>query len=153
MNKRCTWLVITATAVALCGSACSSSGSGSETTSAKTPAADSASLPSLIPTPANSGPPKGPDPLSNNGIHMHYQVNGSPSDVMNAYKAAFTNKGWSLETIVTSDGGGGGGATYTGTHGDAYSVIDGGGYANTTYIDVCAWPTKPADPNCTRSQR
>ena len=58
-----------------------------------------------------------------------------------------------VTTIITSGGSGGGGATYTGTHGEAYGVFDGGGFNTTTYLDVCAWPTKPAEPNCSRSQR
>ena len=53
-----------------------------------------------------------------------------------------------MTPVVTSAGG----ATYTGTHGDAYGVFDGGGYQNTTYLDVCAWPSKPANPNCWRCQ-
>jgi hypothetical protein len=93
-------------------------------------------------------------PIPDNGIHMHFQVNGSPNDVMNAYKTALEGKGWSVTTIVTSGGGGGGGgATYTGTNGDAYGVFDGGGFNTTTYIDVCTWPSKPSNPNCSRGDR
>jgi hypothetical protein len=32
-------------------------------------------------------------------------------------------------------------------------VFDGGGYQSNTYIDVCTWPTKPANPNCRRGER
>lgn len=107
-----------------------------------------------MPTPADTQQTKGPDPIADNGIHMHYQVNGAPSDVMNAYKSALEGKGWQVTTIVTSTGGGGGGgATYTGTHGDAYGVFDGGGFNTNTYIDVCTWPAKPANPNCNRGDR
>ena len=90
-----------------------------------------------------------------NGIHMYFQVNGSPNDVMGpAYKTALEGKGWSVTTIVTSGGGGGGGgATYTGTNGKAYGVFDGGGFNTTTYIDVCTWPSKPSNPNCSRGDR
>ena len=48
-----------------------------QATTATTPS-DSAQLPSLIPTPANSQTTKGPDNIPDNGIHMHFQVNGSP---------------------------------------------------------------------------
>jgi hypothetical protein len=156
-------LIAAAMMVGLVASACNGSNSGTQTTgatsatsnsSAATPTGDSTQLPSLIPTPANSQPPKGPDNIPDNGIHMYFQVNGSPTDVMNAYKAALEGKGWSLTTIITSGGGGGGGgATYTGTHGDAFGVFDGGGFNSTTYIDVCAWPSKPSNPNCTRGGR
>lgn len=163
-----------ALAIGLIASACGSSPSSGSTTSAATSAAsnttaaatttaqataattpsDSAQLPSLIPTPANSQTTKGPDNIPDNGIHMHFQVNGSPNDVMDAYKTALEGKGWSVTTIVTSGGGGGGGgATYTGTNGDAYGVFDGGGFNTTTYIDVCTWPSKPSNPNCSRGDR
>ena len=83
---------------------------------------------------------------------MYYQVNGAPTAVLDAYKAALEAKGWDVTTITTSgNDGGGGGATYTGTNGDAYGVFDGGGYQSTTYLDVCTWPAKPANPNCNRS--
>lgn len=172
MRRNVYALVAAAATVGLVASACSGSDSGTQTTAATsatsssaaagtattpataaTPTVDSTQLPSLIPTPADSQPAKGPDSIPDNGIHLHFQVNGSPSDVMNAYKAALEGKGWAVTTIVTSAGGGGGGATYTGTNGDAYGVFDGGGFDTTTYIDACAWPSKPANPNCTRGGR
>lgn len=145
-----------AVAVALTGTGCSSSDSGtkaSPATSSTGAAVASSQLPALVPTPANSQPPVGPDSIGDNGIHLHFQVNGAPIDVMTAYKAALEAKGWAVTTIVSSGGAGGGGATYTGTNGNAYGVFDGGGFKTTTYIDVCAWPAKPANPNCTRGDR
>jgi hypothetical protein len=104
----------------------------------------------LVPAPAGTQTTKGPDSIADNGIHLRFQVSGAPADVMNAYKAALGTKGWEVTTVMTSGGGGGGGATYTGTNGAAYGVFDGGGYQDKTWVDVCAWPTKPADPNCVR---
>jgi hypothetical protein len=173
VNRNAYPVAVTALAIGLIASACTSSSNSSTTTSAATSAApnttaaatttaqataattpsDSAQLPSLIPTPANSQVTKGPDNIADNGIHMHFQVNGPPTDVMNAYKTALEGKGWSLTTIISSAGGGGGGATYTGTNGDAYGVFDGGGFNTTTYIDVCAWGSKPSNPNCSRGDR
>lgn len=134
--------------------------------SAETPAAQSTSshaahaavsadeLKALVPTPANTGTSKGPDGIADNGIHLFYQVTGEPTEAMNAYKAALESKGWEVTTIVSSgSGGGGGGATFTGTHGDAYGVFDGGGFQTSTFIDVCTWPAKPANPNCQRGGR
>jgi hypothetical protein len=124
------------------------------TTSVSAAAPPSVDLPSLIPTPADTQQTKGPNQIADNGIHMFYQVNGAPNDVLNAYKSALEGKGWQVTTIVTSAGGSsGGGATYTGTHGDAYGVFDGGGFNTSTFIDVCTWPSKPANPNCSRSER
>ena len=167
MRRNTYALVAAAMTVGLVASACNGSNSGTQKTdatsaasssaaatttsqaTAATTAGESAPLPSLIPTPANSQQTKGPDTIADNGIHMYFQVNGSPNEVMAAYKSALEGKGWAVETIVTS----GGGATYTGTHGDAYGVFDGGGFNTSTYIDVCSWPSKPANPNCARSDR
>jgi hypothetical protein len=121
---------------------------------APAPGGESAQLQSLIPTPANTQQTNDPDSIPDNGVHMHFQVNGVPNDAMAAYKTALEGKGWSVTTIVTSGGGGGGGgATYTGTNGDAYGVFDGGGFESTTYMDICTWPSKPVNPNCTRGGR
>ncbi|MGV0717168.1 hypothetical protein ABQE93_17355 [Mycolicibacterium sp. XJ662] len=139
-------------AVGLVVSACTGSEAG-EQASDNTSKANNADLPSLIPTPAGSQQTNGPDDIADNGIHMHFRVDGAPVEVMDAYKAALEGEGWSVTTIVTSGGEGGGGATYTGTHGDVFGVIDGGGYDRTTFVDVCAWPSKPAEPNCSRGER
>lgn len=118
-----------------------------------TGAPNGAATAALLPTPADVQQSRGPDDIADGGIHLHYQVNGAPDAVMRAYKDALQGKGWALTTIISSSGGGGGGATYTGTHGDAYGVFDGGGYADTTYIDVCTWAAKPANPDCSRGDR
>ncbi|WP_029108643.1 hypothetical protein [Mycobacterium sp. URHD0025] len=161
MTNRTATCFIGALAIGLAATACSpvtekaaaTTTTAPPTTVTTTTAASGEALVSLLPTPADVQQTKGPDGIADGGIHLHYQVNGSPNDVMNAYKNALQGKGWALTTIITSSGGGGGGATYTGTHGDAYGVFDGGGYASTTYIDICAWPAKPANPDCSRGDR
>ncbi|MDT5090892.1 MAG: hypothetical protein QOH60_255, partial [Mycobacterium sp.] len=81
------------------------------------------------------------------GIYLHFFVTGAPTDVMGAYKSALEANGWTV-TVESGGGGGyGGGATYTGTHGDAYGVFTGGG-SNSTDVGACAWPSKPADTHC-----
>jgi len=105
-------------------------------------------LQSLIPAPANAQRTDGPDSIHDNGIHLHYLVNGSPNDVMNGYKGALQGKGWAVTVQNSGGGGGGGGATYTGTNGNAYGVFTGGGYGGTTDVDACAWPTKPSNTDC-----
>ncbi|GLE52568.1 hypothetical protein ATCCBAA256_21310 [Mycobacterium montefiorense] len=115
---------------------------------ATTTSAAPTDLRSLIPTPANTQRTDGPDSIADNGIHLHFLVNGSPSDAMGGYKAALEGASWAV-TVVSSGGGGeGGGATYTGTNGNSYGVFSGGGYGSTTDIDACAWPAKPANPDC-----
>lgn len=156
-------LAVLALSVGMTASACNSTSgtvneattaAGSTTAQASTsaPVASGTRLQSLLPTPANNQQTKGPDSIADNGIHMYYQVNGAPAAVLDAYKAALEAKGWDVTTITTSgNDGGGGGATYTGTNRDAYGVFDGGGYQSTTYLDVCTWPAKPANPKCNRS--
>lgn len=139
--------------VAGCGSG-SDSAKGSSSAASASAAASPAQLQALVPTPAGTAQTYGPDALADNGIHLSFKVTGSPTDVVTAYKAALEGKGWAVTTIVSSDGGpgGGGGATYTGTHGDNYGVFDGGGHGTETYLNVCAWPAKPAQPNCSRKR-
>ena len=134
--------------------ASTSATSTSTASSASAGAAGPAQLQALVPTPAGTAQTYGPDAVADNGIHLKFKVTGSPTDVVTAYKAALEGKGWTVTTIVSSDGGpgGGGGATYTGTHGDNYGVFDGGGFGTETYLNVCAWPTKPTQPNCSRKR-
>lgn len=143
--------------VAGCGGgsdAAKGSSSAASTSTASAAATSPAQLQALVPTPAGTAQTYGPDALADNGIHLSFKVMGSPTDVVTAYKAALEGKGWAVTTIVSSDGGpgGGGGATYTGTHGDNYGVFDGGGFGTETYLNVCAWPAKPAQPNCSRKR-
>lgn len=116
------------------------------------PAAAPADLQSMIPVPADVTMTKGPDPIANKGIHLHYEVKGAPNEVMTSFEKALEGKGWDVMTIVASGSDWGGGATYTGTKGSAYGVFDGGGPSDMTYIDVCVWAAKPTDPNCARSR-
>ncbi len=105
-------------------------------------------LQSLKPTPANTQRTDGPSSIANNGIRMHFMVNGSPIAVLDVYKAALEGKGW-IVTVASSGGwGDAGGATYTGTRGDTYGVFTGGGAGSTTDVSACAWPSKPANTNC-----
>lgn len=155
--RRCSAAAVTALALSLIGSGCAKP-SEAPVAETKTPAGQTAStstdLKTLVPAPANATVTKGPDSIADGGSHLYFEVNGAPSDVMAAFKSALEGKGWAVTTIVSSgNGSGGGGATYTGTHGDAYGVFDGGGYKTTTYIDVCTWPAKPANPNCNRGGR
>jgi|ERR1700761_5297513 hypothetical protein len=105
-------------------------------------------LQALVPTPANTQRTDGPDSIQENGIHLHFLVNGAPNDVMGAYQTALQGKGWAVTVQNSGGGGGGGGATDTGTNGSSYGVFTGGGYGGTTDVDACAWPAKPSNTNC-----
>jgi len=126
--------------------------SRNKTTTTASPATTTTSantdLQSLIPAPANTQRTDGPGSIHDNGIHMHFMVNGSPTDVMDAYKTALEGKNWSLTVASSGGGGGGGGATYTGTNGAAYGVFTGGGYGDTTDVEACVWPSKPSTTHC-----
>src|ERR1700761_3721367 len=143
-------LVAAAMAIGFVASACSSSHNSATTTTSSATAtqASAAQLQSLIPTPANTQRTDGPTSVPDSGIHMHFLVNGGGTDVLNAYKTALEGKGWTV-TVVSSGGWGpSGGATYTGTQGNTYGVFGGGGNGSTTDVSACAWPSKPANPNC-----
>jgi len=129
-------------------SATTTSSSMSSSASATTGAGAGTDVQSLIPTPANAQRTDGPDSIADNGVHKHFGVNGSPSSVMDSYKAALESKGWTVSVLDSGGGGGGGGATYTGTNGNAYGVFAGGGYGGSTDLDACAWPSKPSNPSC-----
>lgn len=107
-------------------------------------------LAALVPAPANTTTTKGPDPIADNGVHRYFEVNGAPTEVMNDFKTSLQGKGWELTPVSSRSGGerDGGGTTFIGTLGEAYGVFEGGGYQSTTYIDVCTWPQKPANPDC-----
>jgi hypothetical protein len=146
MSRSTYALVATAIAIGLVASACDSSPNSA--TKATSPAT-ATQLQSLIPAPANARRTDGPTSIPEDGIHMHFLVNGSATDVLDAYKTELEGKGWAV-TVVSSGGwAGSGGATYTATHGDIYGVFGGGGDSGSgTDIGACAWPSKPANPNC-----
>ncbi|BBZ33706.1 hypothetical protein [Mycolicibacterium confluentis] len=130
--------------------------SGTTTAQVSPAPQSSADLPALIPAPAGAQETKGPNDISDGGVHVFFRVEGEPGAVMDAYQSELEAKGWQVTVITTSEGGkdsGGGGAVFTGTLGDAYGVIDGGGYEDKTFVDVCAWPSKPAKPVCDRGGR
>lgn len=141
----------TTTATVTASSSAPGSTAASTTAASSAPASTTATgasndLSSLIPEPPNVEQSNGPNNVEGGGIHQHYKVAGAPLDVMNAYKASLESAGWNLTVKRSGGGAGGGGATYVGTNGDAYGAFDGGGHANTTDLNACVWPTKPAKP-------
>lgn len=145
MSRNTYALAAVAVAIGLVAPACSSSHNSATTT---TSAASAAQLQSLIPTPANTQRTDGPTSIPNSGIHIHFLVNGGGSDVLGAYKTALEGKGWTVTVVASGGWGPSGGATYTGTQGNTYGVFGGGGNGSTTDVSACAWPSKPANPNC-----
>jgi ABC-type glycerol-3-phosphate transport system substrate-binding protein len=138
--------LVAATLLGLALSGCSSS----------EPAKSATDLPELIPEPGGASESKGPNDIPDDGVHMFFRVDGEPGAVMDAYQSALEAEGWEITVVSTSGGDnarGGGGAILTGAHGDAYSVVDGGGWEGKTFVDVCAWPTKPDKPVCDRGER
>jgi hypothetical protein len=145
MNRNTFAVAAAAMAIGLVASAC---GHSSNSATATTSPVSATQLQSLIPTPANTQRTDGPTSIPDSGIHLHFLVNGGGTDVLGAYKTALEGKGWTV-TVLTSGGWGpSGGATYTGTQGTTYGVFGGGGNGSTTDVSACAWPAKPANPNC-----
>lgn len=135
-------IFVAAAAIGLVATACSNSPNSSTATStsatasktmtasvsqATTTTSANTDLQSLIPVPANTQRTDGPDSIQENGIHLHFVVNGAPADVMGAYKTGLQGKSWSLIVDSSSGGGAGGGATYTASNGNAFGVFSGGG--------------------------
>lgn len=144
-------------AIGLIAAGCGSSSDSSVTTetetvtisaTATTDATNGTDLQSLIPTPADSQETDGPDSIGENGIHMHFKVDGAPVATMDAYQADLESKGWAVTVRNSGGGDRGGGAAYTGTNGDAYGVFSGGGHGTRTHIEACVWPTKPSNTDC-----
>jgi len=102
----------------------------------------------LVPTPANTQLTDGPASIPDNGIHTHFLVNGSATDVLGAYKTALEQKGWAVTVVSSENWRGAGSATYTATRGATYGVFSGGGTFERTDLNACAWPSKPSHPNC-----
>ena len=100
MSRNTYALVAAAMAIGLAASGCS--GSTNSATKTSSPAS-ATQLQSLIPTPANTQRTDGPDTIPDSGIHLHFLVNGSSTDVMDAYKTALQGKGWAV-TVVSSGG-------------------------------------------------
>jgi len=145
MGRNICALAARAMTIGVVASAC---GHSSDSATATTSPVSATQLQSLIPTPANTQRTDGPTSIPDSGIHLHFLVNGGGNDVLGAYKTALEGKGWTV-TVVTSGGWGpSGGATYTGTQGSTYGVFGGGGNGSTTDVSACAWPAKPANPNC-----
>jgi hypothetical protein len=145
MNRKTYALVAAAVAIGLTASACGSASPSATKTPSPAPATQ---LQALIPTPASTQRTDGPESIPNNGIQMHFLVKGSSTDVLDSYKTALEAKGWAV-TVVSSGGWqGDGGATYTASQGDTYGVFTGGGADGATDVKACAWPSKPANPNC-----
>jgi hypothetical protein len=145
MSRNIYALAAAAMAIGLVGSACGSSPNSATTT---TSPASATQLQSLIPTPANTQRTDGPTSIPDSGIHIHFLVNGGGTDVLGAYKTALEGKGWTVTVLSSGGWGPSGGATYTGTQGNTYGVFGGGGNGSTTDVSACAWPSKPANPNC-----
>jgi hypothetical protein len=161
MSRQKYSLVAAAFAIGLVASACGSSSNSSTNSSAQatspatatstqaTSAVTATQLQSLIPTPANTQRTDGPTSIPDNGIHLHFLVNGPATDVLDAYKTSLEAKGWAVTVVASGGWGPSGGATYTATQGDIYGVFNGGGGSTgTTDVGACAWPSKPANPDC-----
>ena len=151
MNRNTYALAAAAAAIGLVASGCNGSTDSAPTSTSATSSNSPASagqLQSLIPTPANTQRTDGPDSIPNSGIHMHFLVNQASADVMNAYRTALEGKGWTVTVVASGGWQGSGGATYTATQGDTYGVFSGGGNASNADVSACAWPSKPANPNC-----
>ena len=137
--------------------ACSSGGSSSSATTTTVAAARKTStggtsattVTDLAPACPSSGSPSSTDAIPGGGTHTHYTFATTDyASIVTACDSGLRAAGWT----VTSTGGGGygqyGGGGGTATKGSVYGTFDVGSSGSGSYLDVCVWPTRPADTNC-----
>ena len=142
--------------------ACSSGSSSSTSTTMKpttattgamssttSPAASTTSFP-YCPSPKVAATQTGTKAIGSGGTETDYSVTTAKySDLLAVCQTGMTQNGWT----VTSSGGGGANSQYGGgglsaTKGSSYAAVEAGSGGSTVYLNVCVWPSKPADTNC-----
>lgn len=82
------------------------------------------------------------------GTHIYYTSRQSAQDVMSAYRSTLEADGWTIDSMGGGGSAWGGNAGLTASKGAEYLVMSIGGETGATNIDLCVWPSKPADDNC-----
>ena len=143
-------LAVLATACSSGGSATPTTSGGATATTAST-AARAATITGrdLAPACPSSGTPAATDAIASGGTHTSYTFATTDyASIVTACDSGLRAAGWT----VTSTGGGGygqyGGGGGTATKGSVYGTFDVGSSGSGSYLDVCVWPTRPADTNC-----
>ena len=143
--------------------ACSSGSSSSTSTTMKpttattgamssttSPAASTTSLTPYCPPTNVAATQTGTKAIGSGGTETDYSVTTVKySDLLSICQIGMTQNGWT----VTSSGGGGANSQYGGgglsaTKGSSYAAVEAGSGGSTVYLNVCVWPSKPADTNC-----
>lgn len=88
------------------------------------------------------------DALAGGGQHVYYVSSEGFGQVVAGYEATLQAAGWTVQGSGGGGYGGYGGGGFTATHGASYLVVNAGGGNGVTHIDVCVWPSRPADDNC-----
>jgi hypothetical protein len=144
--------------LALLMAGCSSGGSAAPTTTAAgTPTtaasktADTAvtTVTNLSPACPGSGSPASSDAVHGGGTHTYYTLATTDyASVVTNCNSALTAAGWTVASTGNNGYGryGGGGSTVT--KGARYAVFAVGSSGSRTYMDVCVWPSRPANTNC-----
>jgi len=133
-----------------------SSGSGSSTAttgamnSTTSSAASTTSLTPYCPPTNVAATQTGTKAIGSGGTETDYSVTTVKySDLLAGCQTGMTQNGWT----VTSSGGGGANSQYGGgglsaIKGSSYAAVEAGSGGSTVYLNVCVWPSKPADTNC-----
>ena len=103
----------------------------------------------LAPACPSSGTPASSDAIQGGGTHTYYTFATTDyASLVTTATTALTAAGWTVASTGNSGYGqyGGGGSTVT--KGVRYATFDVGSSGTRTYMDVCVWPTKPANTNC-----
>ncbi len=129
------------------GSSTATTGAMSSTTSS---AASTTSLTPYCPPTNVAATQTGTKAIGSGGTETDYSVTTVKySDLLAACQTGMTQNGWT----VTSSGGGGANSQYGGgglsaIKGSSYAAVEAGSGGSTVYLNVCVWPSKPADTNC-----
>jgi hypothetical protein len=94
-----------------------------------------------IPDPPNSKP-LGAGAVASGGQKASFTSSAEPAAVVAAYMETLPTVGWAVTGSVGGGSSYGGGAVLRATKGPNYLVINAGGPAGTTFVNICVWSSK-----------
>jgi hypothetical protein len=100
-----------------------------------------------VPDPPNSTA-LGAGAIASGGQKASFTTPADPSAVIASYRQTLPGSGWTVTGAGGAGSSHGGGAGLQATNGQRYLSINAGGPAGTTFVNICVWPSKPADDHC-----
>ena len=84
----------------------------------------------------------------NSGRHKYYTQSTSGCDVVDDYRDVLNKNGWNTTLLDSGCTPWGGGAKMEATKGGRYLFMNAGGPSEFANIDLCVWPSRPANTDC-----